>query len=93
LFEIGGKVGVYFLVFISSLYYPVYLEFNRYGVNLHTVNNISKDWGNMSKRDLHSASEMRMISIFELILYVDDQHRSCISCYFVIYERGAAERI
>ncbi|MFZ0895595.1 MAG: hypothetical protein WAZ77_13950, partial [Candidatus Nitrosopolaris sp.] len=50
LFEIGGKVGGSFLVFISSLYYPVYLEFNRYGVNLHTVNNISKDCENVSKR-------------------------------------------
>jgi len=47
----------------------------------------------VSKRDLHSASEMRMISIFELILYFDNQHCSSISCYFIIYESGAAGRI
>jgi hypothetical protein len=44
LVETGGKAGGSFLVFISSLYYPGYVEFNQYGGNLHPANNISKDW-------------------------------------------------
>jgi hypothetical protein len=34
---------------------------------------------------------MRMILIFELILYFDNQYCSSFSCYFAIHEGGAAE--